>query len=86
MTFDLQTVIMAGAIAIIAVWNAIKEFHERRGTRKHKLRGNPERCAENTAKIARLDDRVNKIDIKLGRIDERIREAQDDIREIKARL
>ena len=86
MTFDLQTVIMAGAIAVIAVWNAIKEFHERSGTRKHKLRGNPERCAENTAKIGSIGDKVGVIEGKLGIIEERIKGVREDIREIKARL
>ena len=84
MTFDFQTVIYGGAIAIIAVWNAAKEWRERKASRDFGIKGNPTRCAENMKAIAKLDDRMDKVEDSIILVGDRMQTAQSDIKEIRA--
>ena len=83
MTFDLQTVIMAGAIAIIAIWNAWKAYSEHMGSRKQGLKSNPHRCAEHAERLRIIEGVQGSMSITMARFGERLKEAQADIREIK---
>ena len=83
MTFDLQTVVMAGAIAIIAVWNAWKAYSEHMGSRKQGLKSNPHRCAEHAERLRVMEGVQGSMSITMARITERVKDAQGDIKEIK---
>jgi len=83
MTFDLQTVVMAASIAVLAVWNAWKAYSEHTSSRKQGLKSNPHRCAEHAERLKAVEGIQGAMSVTVARMSERVKDAQGDIKEIK---